>query len=72
MEGLGYKEIIGYLQGTASLEDATRRLKQNTRRYAKRQFTWFRRDDRIRWIEVEEKTPEQVAATVIRMLESKQ
>ena len=72
MEGLGYKEIIGYLQGTASLEDATRRLKQNTRRYAKRQFTWFRRDDRIRWIEEEEKTPEQVAATVIRMLESKQ
>src|SRR5205809_224171 len=72
MEGLGYKEIIGYLQGTASLEDATRRLKQNTRRYAKRQFTWFRRDDRIRWIEVEEKTPEQVAATVIRVLESKQ
>jgi len=70
MEGLGYKEIIGYLQGTASLEDATRRLKQNTRRYAKRQFTWFRRDDRIRWIEVEEKTPQQVAEMVIRMLES--
>lgn len=72
MEGLGYKEIIGYLQGTASLEDAAHRLKRNTRRYAKRQFTWFRRDDRIRWIDVEEKTPEQVAATVIRMLESKQ
>ena len=70
MEGLGYKEIIGYLQGTASLEDATRRLKQNTRRYAKRQFTWFRHDDRIRWIEVEEKTPQQVAEMVIRMLES--
>ena len=70
MEGLGYKEIIGHLQGTASLEDATRRLKQNTRRYAKRQFTWFRHDDRIRWIEVEEKTPQQVAEMVIRMLES--
>ena len=38
MEGLGYKEIIGYLQGTASLEDATRRLKQNTRRYARSKF----------------------------------
>jgi len=45
-------------------------LKQNTRRYAKRQFTWFRHDDRIRWIEVEEKTPQQVAEMVIRMVES--
>lgn len=53
MQGLGYKEIIGYLQGLYSLDEAAELLKRNTRRFAKRQMTWFRRDNRIKWLTVE-------------------
>ncbi|MEW6723617.1 MAG: tRNA (adenosine(37)-N6)-dimethylallyltransferase MiaA [Bacillota bacterium] len=51
LQALGYKEIIPYLLGQVTLEEAAERLKRNTRRFAKRQLTWFRRDPRIRWIE---------------------
>ncbi len=50
--GLGYKQIAGYIKGWYSLDEAIRQLKRDTRRYAKRQLTWFRRDTRIRWYEV--------------------
>ena len=46
---IGYKEIIGYLDGEYSVEDAAEKLKQNTRRYAKRQLTWFRKNPNIQW-----------------------
>lgn len=49
MVGLGYREMSLYLRGEATLEEATALLKRNTRRYAKRQFTWFRADPRIVW-----------------------
>lgn len=49
MQGLGYKEIIGYLEGSYTLNKAIELLKRDTRRFAKRQLTWFRRDDRIIW-----------------------
>lgn len=48
-KGLGYKEIIRYLNGENTLHDAIRILKKNTRRYAKRQITWFKRYDFIKW-----------------------
>lgn len=51
MESLGYKEIIGYLKGRYRLEEAIRLLKRNTRRYARRQMIWFRKDKRIEWID---------------------
>lgn len=51
-KGLGYKEIIGYLEGKYDLNEAIRILKRNTRRYAKRQLTWFRRYDGINWYNV--------------------
>lgn len=54
MQGLGYKEIIKYLDGQCTLEEAINTLKRNTRRYAKRQLTWFRRDKRIHWIYVDQ------------------
>lgn len=54
MRGLGYKEIAAHLRGELTLEEAIRMLKRNTRRFAKRQLTWFRRDERIRWLDVEE------------------
>ena len=54
MQGLGYKEVCGYLKGSYGLEETKSLLKRNTRRYAKRQLTWFRKDRRIHWIEVNE------------------
>ena len=53
MQAIGYKEIISYLDGERSLEEAIEILKRNTRRYAKRQLTWFRRDRRLRWIDID-------------------
>lgn len=46
---IGYREIISYLDGELSLEDAKDKLKQNTRNYAKRQLTWFRKNEAIKW-----------------------
>jgi tRNA dimethylallyltransferase len=51
MQALGYKEIAAYLQGTISKEEAIRVLKRDTRHYAKRQLTWFRRDSRVHWVD---------------------
>ena len=52
-QAIGYKELFGYLEGTASLETAVETLKQSTRRYAKRQLTWFRRNPDIHWINID-------------------
>ena len=46
---IGYREIIGYLDGKCTLEEACSILKQNSRRYAKRQLTWFRKNPLIKW-----------------------
>ncbi|MGN1105424.1 MAG: tRNA (adenosine(37)-N6)-dimethylallyltransferase MiaA [Huintestinicola sp.] len=46
---IGFKEMIPYFEGECSLEEATDKIKQETRHYAKRQLTWFRRDVRITW-----------------------
>ena len=53
MNGIGYKEIIQYLNGECSFDEAVENIKMNSRRYAKRQMTWFRRDESIRWIDVD-------------------
>lgn len=53
MQGLGYKEIVAHLDGRLSLAEAVGTLKRSTRRFAKRQYTWFRADPRIRWIDVD-------------------
>lgn len=52
---LGIREIKGYLDGAYGLEGAKQLLKKNTRNYAKRQITWFRKDKRINWIKVSDK-----------------
>lgn len=51
---VGYKEIIQHFEGEISLERAIELIKRNTRHYAKRQMTWFRKDKRIHWFEVNE------------------
>jgi len=53
-QALGYKELLAYLAGHSSLEEAKTLLKQQTRRYAKRQMTWFRADSRVRWVEAQD------------------
>ena len=50
MQGLGYKEILEYLDGECSLEDAVYRIKRDTRHFAKRQLTWFRRERDVTWV----------------------
>ncbi len=47
---IGYKELIPYFEGNAALEECIDKIKQETRRYAKRQLTWFRKNERIQWI----------------------
>lgn len=54
MQGIGYKELIPYLRNEMSLDECIEILKRNTRRFAKRQLTWFRRDERIQWFEVDQ------------------
>ncbi len=51
---IGYKEILEYIQGRCDLKTAVESLKQATRRYAKRQITWFKRDEEINWIYIDE------------------
>ncbi|MDD4979665.1 MAG: tRNA (adenosine(37)-N6)-dimethylallyltransferase MiaA [Candidatus Omnitrophica bacterium] len=65
---LGIREIKGYLDGLYDLEEAKRLLKKNTRNYAKRQLTWFRKDKRIQWIEISEKQkPQHIVNRIVRM-----
>ncbi len=54
LQSFGYKELIAYLDGKCTYVQAIEQLKQNTRRFAKRQMTWFRKDSRIEWIDREE------------------
>lgn len=65
LQALGYKEIVWYLKGNMSLEEAVEILKRDTRRYAKRQLSWFRRNTRIHWFNLSHEDLETVKAKVI-------
>ncbi len=54
---MGYKEIFQYLDGQLSLEEAAELIKRNTRRYARRQLTWFRKDRAVKWFSPEDRGP---------------
>lgn len=54
MQGLGYKEILAYLEGEISLEEAVYILKRDTRHFAKRQITWFKREKDVKWLDKSE------------------
>lgn len=54
MQGLGYKEILAYLEGELSLEEAVETIKRDTRHFAKRQLTWFRREKEVIWLNKDE------------------
>ena len=50
MKGIGYKELVGYLRNECTIEDAIDKIKQHSRNYAKRQITWFKRNEKIIWL----------------------
>ncbi|HSW62523.1 MAG TPA: tRNA (adenosine(37)-N6)-dimethylallyltransferase MiaA [Dissulfurispiraceae bacterium] len=52
LQAIGYKELVGFFAGTCKLEDAVSLIKQRSRNYAKRQFTWFRQESDIAWIDI--------------------
>ena len=55
MQGLGYKEVVEYLEGKCSKEEMIEKIKMETRRYAKRQLTWFRKNKQTVWLDGQEK-----------------
>jgi tRNA dimethylallyltransferase len=52
MQAIGYKELKRHLEGEFPLDEAVALIKRNTRRYAKRQFTWFRKEEGLRWVDI--------------------
>jgi tRNA dimethylallyltransferase len=70
MKGLGYRHIGGFLANEYDYAEMVRRFKRDTRRFAKRQMTWFRKEPGIVWLSIEDgEMPEQTAARVIRQME---
>ena len=51
MQGLGYKEMLDYLEGNCTLEEAVAIIKRDTRHFAKRQITWFKRERDVIWLD---------------------
>ena len=70
VQAIGYKELTPYLEGKCTLEDAVEKLKRETRRYAKRQMTWFRRLGEIRWFAVDEEDGKQVYLDILSYAKS--
>lgn len=68
MQGIGYKEFIPYFKGECTLEEAVTQLKTNTRRFAKRQLTWFRRQIDGLWIDMSKATGEEALEDVLDYL----
>ena len=54
LQTVGYKELFDYFDGNSTFDEAVELIKRNSRRYAKRQLTWFRRDPEIIWLKDEE------------------
>jgi len=69
-QAIGYKELVPVLENGAPLDEAAAAIKQATRRYAKRQLTWFRGDPRVQWIDVTGLSPDQTTKAALRLIES--
>jgi tRNA dimethylallyltransferase len=67
---VGYKEIFDYLDGNHSLEEAVRLIKRNTRHYAKRQLTYWGRDEEIKWLEIGNQLPSSETNLILTSLTS--
>ena len=71
LDGFGYREIIAHIGGHLSLEEAIEGYQTATRRYIRRQMTWFRADTRIRWFDAAQSNGARIAATVDEWLEAR-
>lgn len=68
VQAIGYKELFPYFEGAVSLEEATEKIKQGTRRYAKRQLTWFKREKNIEFLYMDEMSTDEAATKAINIL----
>jgi tRNA dimethylallyltransferase len=68
MQAIGYKEVYSYLKGECSKEEAINQLKQNSRRYAKKQFTWFRHQMNVRWFDMTEANVQKKISTILQFV----
>ncbi|APH17803.1 tRNA (adenosine(37)-N6)-dimethylallyltransferase MiaA [Clostridium botulinum] len=72
MKGIGYKEVLFYLNGDISLDEAIYLIKKGSRNYAKRQLTWFRKDKRSIWIDKDNySSEEEIVDKIIKMVKDK-
>jgi tRNA dimethylallyltransferase len=65
-QAIGYKEILDALDGTCTIDEARAAIKLRTRRYAKRQLSWFRHDERVQWINLDYASLDEAAEVVLR------
>ncbi len=72
MKGLGYKEIIAYINGECTLEEAIYILKRETRHFAKRQLTWFKREKEVIWIDKTGRNDNEILDEMINHLKNKE
>lgn len=72
LQALGYKEIVLYLDGKLTLDEGVELLKRDTRRYAKRQLSWFKRNKRIHWFDRTEQRDQQIKEAIIHLWQSQQ
>lgn len=70
LQTVGYQELFPYFEGQYDLEEAIRLIKRNSRRYAKRQMTWFRKDEQIQWFNLSERHEDQVLAHIISYIDT--
>jgi len=70
MQTIGYRHLIPAVRDRSRLPEAVRAMQRDTRRYAKRQWTWFLRDPRIRWVAVDPEQPDRAVATVKKSIEA--
>ena len=69
-QAIGYKEVVAALEGACSLDDAVAQIKIATHRYAKRQRTWFRKDERIHWIDANDANVEEMTRQALDIIAS--
>lgn len=69
-QAIGYKEFVPVIEQGRDLHEAAEEVKQATRRYAKRQLSWFRGDPRVRWVDVTELSPNELLSETMRLIES--
>ncbi|MEE1045309.1 MAG: tRNA (adenosine(37)-N6)-dimethylallyltransferase MiaA [Olegusella sp.] len=67
-QAIGYKEVVAYLNGDCTAEEARETIKRRSRNYAKRQISWFRHDSRVRWIDCDSVTDEEATRLVLEDL----